>query len=179
MQLKASHFCYLYSFEVIYSYLQSMEFIIPMVLSDLIGFLRNAWNEHEMLVLNNNNNNSTMLAFACVCVCVILSEWLFCLFQEVVSLWACRCLTIWCSLCQCSFLNFHSMACKDYFNLLDISVSRCQICPYRSRDSSQLTVHLRTHTGIIMCVHIHLMAQPSTFQTNWNVGDYKFSLFAR
>ena len=24
---------------------------------------------------------------------------------------------------------------------------RCQICPYASRNSSQLTVHLRTHTG--------------------------------
>ena len=24
---------------------------------------------------------------------------------------------------------------------------RCQICPYRSKDSSQLTVHLRSHTG--------------------------------
>ena len=24
---------------------------------------------------------------------------------------------------------------------------RCQLCPYRSRDSSQLTVHLRTHTN--------------------------------
>ena len=50
---------------------------------------------------------------------------------------------------------------------MNIFVSRCQICPYRSRDSSQLTVHLRTHTGTNMYLsacHVHLMAHPFTFQ---------------
>lgn len=31
-------------------------------------------------------------------------------------------------------------------NIISI-LFRCQICPYRSKDSSQLTVHLRSHTG--------------------------------
>ena len=30
---------------------------------------------------------------------------------------------------------------------INFNVFRCQICPYRSKDSSQLTVHLRSHTG--------------------------------
>ena len=30
---------------------------------------------------------------------------------------------------------------------LDERPYKCQLCPYRSRDSSQLTVHLRTHTN--------------------------------
>ena len=38
--------------------------------------------------------------------------------------------------------------CVDFLSThVFIFFRRCQICPYRSKDSSQLTVHLRTHTG--------------------------------
>jgi len=36
---------------------------------------------------------------------------------------------------------------KFVYHKLLLIFNRCQICPYRSKDSSQLTVHLRSHTG--------------------------------
>ena len=41
---------------------------------------------------------------------------------------------------------FFTIVLKFKFSIFSIHI-RCQICPYASRNSSQLIVHLRTHTG--------------------------------
>ena len=49
----------------------------------------------------------------------------------------------------CTYIVQHSQNVIINSILQDIILIlfRCQICPYRSKDSSQLTVHLRSHTG--------------------------------
>lgn len=52
-----------------------------------------------------------------------------------------------------SFLYLHGLVLRIFpgiarvVNCVSCGPPRCQLCPYKAKDPSQLTVHLRTHTG--------------------------------
>ena len=65
-----------------------------------------------------------------------------CIYQSINVIWI-SFIVLW---YFCIIMSFNILLNGKLQNIVFI-LFRCQICPYRSKDSSQLTVHLRSHTG--------------------------------